>query len=241
VRAASKIVLVSVLCCLAHAQRIHEHGEQVAYEDAHGRKTPLGRGHSAVPLPDGRILFVQGARMSYGERLACTKPEARNRVAVFDPATGKSSVIYDKPLTNGFVGPDDACIFEHAELSGDKLYVVTPWAATSNMLAIVNLKTGEKGGVEGVVDAWVIRGGPSEGDLIYTRRMWDKSPEDGLEYPHYPFIHAKPDGKQIAIISDETFTVGRTETAPVLRAYLRRLGGRIYVCGDDYAEGGWIP
>ena len=116
-----------------------------------------------------------------------------------------------------------------------------PGAATSGLLAIINLQTGGITQVDGVNEVYVIRGGPSEGDLIYSRRLLRKSSNDELEYPYYPFIHAKPDGSQIAIISDESFEAGGTAQNPILRAYLRRLQGRIYVQGDAYVRGNWIP
>jgi hypothetical protein len=172
--------------------------------------------------------------LGYGDRAACAKPEAKNRVVLYDARTKQETILYDKPLTNEFAGPDDACIFLQADLSpsGSTLYIVTPWAATSNRLVMIDVKTGAVShDVYGVMDAYVIRGGTSEGDLIYNCRMW----RDNLGHYGYPFVHAKPDGSQIAIVSDEYFTVGATEKPPILRAYLQKLRGRIYV------DGRWIP
>jgi len=47
----------------------------------------------------------------------------------------------------------------------------------------------------------------------------------------YPFIHAAADGQPIKEISDEFFTVGGHDKVPILRQYLRYIGGTINVNG----------
>jgi hypothetical protein len=225
------------------AQRVYEQNDQVIYKDSVGQILSLGQGHSPVPVSDGKILLIHGVRMGYGDRPTCSKAESRNSVAIYDTVTRKESILLNKPIPNSYVGQEGTCIFYQADLSpaGSALYVMMPGAATSGLLAIVNLQTGGITEVDGVNEVYVIRGGPSEGDLIYSRRMLRKSPDGELEYPYYPFIHAKPDGSQIAIVSDESFEVGGTAQTPLLRAYLRRLQGRIYIQGDVYVHGKWIP
>jgi hypothetical protein len=244
--AASTVLTFATLAsfCQSHAQRVYQENEKVVYEDSPGQKLSLGVGHSAVPVLDDKILLIRGTQMGYGDRDACTNAKAKNRVALYDTRTRRESVVYDKPINNDIVPPDAAGIFERADLSpsGSTLYVVTPWAATSGSLAIINLRSGALTQIGGVNEVYVIRGGPSAGDLIYSRRLWHKAPNVAPgEYPYYPFIHAKPDGTQIAIISDEAFEVGGTAKTPILRAYLRRLQGRIYVQGDAYVRARWIP
>jgi hypothetical protein len=50
----------------------------------------------------------------------------------------------------------------------------------------------------------------------YVRRVFHKS-EDGGEYPAYPFIRARADGEPITEISDEYFTAGGHDKAPIVR------------------------
>jgi hypothetical protein len=86
------------------------------------------------------------------------------------------------------------------------------------------------------MDVIVVRGGPDAGDLIYSRRLLSKPSRDDPGHPYYPYIHARPDGSQIAIIPNETLVlVGGNAPAPILRAYLRRIRGRIF------AQGEWVP
>ena len=74
------------------------------------------------------------------------------------------------------------------------------------------------------------------GDLIYCKRLLSKPTKNDPGHPHYPYIHARPDGSRIAIISNEDLAlVGGNATAPILRAYLRRIHGRIFVQGE------WVP
>jgi hypothetical protein len=238
------LAAIAMVSPLLGAQRVYEKDNEIFYQDAQGRKTSLGRGHSPIPVSEGKILLIRGARMGYGDRFACTNPEVKNWVALYDTRTRRESVVYDKPINTKGVPPDATCIFEQADLSpsGSTLYVVTPWSATSASLAVVNLQTGHLKHVDGVNEVYVIRGGPSDGDLIYSRRLYHKLPSVAPgEDPYYPFIHAKPDGTQVGIISDEAFTVGGTAKTPILLAYLRRLQGRIYLQGDAYIQGRWLP
>ncbi len=241
-RAGILLVVVVASSCGLHGQSVYQQGDQVIYQDASNQETLLGRGHDPLPLPDGKILWIQGAKLNYGDRFACTNPKLKNTIALYDPVTHGKSILYDKPIVNDIVGPEDGCVFNQADLSpdGSSLYIVTPWAATSGMLTIINLRNGKVVSVAGVDDVYVIRGGSAEGGLIYTRRLWKEKDAIGA-HPYYPFVHARPDGSQIAIISDESFEVGGTAKTPILRSFLRGVRGRIYVQGDAYARGKWIP
>jgi hypothetical protein len=113
---------------------------------------------------------------------------------------------------------------------------VIPCYATAGCLAIIDLPTGRVRYVTGVMDVFVIRGGSNAGDLIYSRRLLSKPSKDHPGHPYYPYIHARPDGSQIAIISNEALAlVGGIAPAPILRAYLRSIHGRIFVQGE------WVP
>ncbi|HEY6345673.1 MAG TPA: hypothetical protein VIY49_29590 [Bryobacteraceae bacterium] len=82
----------------------------------------------------------------------------------------------------------------------------------------------------------MIRGGSRSGDLIYMRRLNREPTEADPRIADYKYIHARPDGTQIAIISGEDLVlVGANGAAPILRNYLRRLHGRIFVQGE------WVP
>jgi hypothetical protein len=85
------LAIIAAVHPLVGAQRVYEEGADIFYEDAQGRKIPLGRGHSPVPVSDGKILLIRGARMGYGDRLACTKGEAKNWVALYDTKTRRES------------------------------------------------------------------------------------------------------------------------------------------------------
>jgi hypothetical protein len=136
------------------------------------------------------------------------------------------------------IGHDAACVYEHADLSpsGSTLYIVSPCYATSGCLAIINLPTGGVRYVPGAMDVFVIRGGSNAGDLIYMRRLDRKPTDDDPRMDDYAYIHARPDGSQIAIVSNEALVlVGGNAPAPILRTYLRRIHGRIFVQGE------WVP
>ncbi len=133
---------------------MYEQGGQIVYQDATARKIVLGRGHSPIPVSGGKILLIRGEKRDYGDRGTCTNPKLKNWIAIYDPTTAQESIVYDKPIPNDFLDSKEACIFNQADLSpdGSTLYVVTPWAATSNMLSIVNLRTTKIAQVGGVLN-----------------------------------------------------------------------------------------
>jgi hypothetical protein len=219
------------------AQRVYQRGPNLMLEDAQGRLSSLGAGFNSVPISDHEFLLIRGAQMGYGES-GCERPAARNRVVVFDTWTNKESLLFDKPL-DLIIGRHIAiCVYEHADLSPSRttLYIVSPFYATSGCLAIIDLRTGRARYVPGAMDVFVIRGGPHAGDLIFKKRSLSKPTQDDPGHPYYPYIHARPDGSQIAIISNEDLVLeGGNAPAPILRAYLRRIHGRIF------AQGEWVP
>jgi hypothetical protein len=222
----------------SRAQRVYQRGPDLMFEDAEGRLSSLGVGFNAVPISDRKFLLIRGKEMGYGEESSCERPAAKNRVVVYDTRTNNESLLFDKPLSDRIMGHDAACVYEHADLSpsGSTLYIVSPCYATSGCLAIIDLVTGEIRFVPGVMDVFVIRGGSNAGDLIYSRRLLSKPSKDDPGHPYYPYIHARPDGSQIAIISNEALAlVGGNAPAPILRAFLRRIHGRIF------AQGEWVP
>lgn len=219
------------------AQRIYERGPDLMLEDVQGRLSSLGPGFNSVPISDRKFLLIRGARM-HGEQSSCDRPEAKNRVVVYDTQTNKESLLFDKPLSGRMIPQGAACAYEHADLSpsGSTLYIVSPCSITSGCLAIVDLPAGTVKYVPGVMDVFVIRGGPKAGDLIYSRRLWAKPTTPDAGYASYPYIHARPDGSQIAIISNEDLALGvENAPVPILRAYLRSIHGRIF------AQGEWVP
>ena len=237
--------LCSLGCLLAmyaaprglQGQRIYERGPELVLRDAQGRLTKLGRGFYAVPVSDHEVLIIRGAQMGYGEKSSCEGP-SKNRVVLYDTQTKKDVLLFDKPIPPRIIPHDGACVYERGDLSPDSstLYIVSPCYATSGCLALIDLHTGKIRNVPGVMDVFVIRGGPHEGELIYSRRLWTKPKGYETGFYYYPYIHAHPDGSQIGIISDENLVqVGGVGSAPILRAYLRRIRGRIFV------EGRWIP
>jgi hypothetical protein len=235
-RAMPFLTLLALVTKLS-AQRVYEADNNVVFEDSNHHRISLGPAMSPVPVGNNKILLIRGARMGYGDRFACTKPELKNRIVLYDTKTRTESILYNRPITSEFLSEADGCIFEQADLSpdGSTLYIVTPWAATSGRLTIIDLRTEALRHVDGVNEVYVIRGGRAEGDLIYSRRIWGKAADDDVGYPYYPFIHAKPDGSQISIVSNESFTIGPTKKTPILDAYLKELSGRIYV------QGRWVP
>src|SRR5579872_3869022 len=171
--------------------------------------------------------------MGYGEVSSCERPASRNRVVVYDTRTNHELLLFDKPLSGRLVPHAAACNYAQADLSpsGLTLYIVSPFYATSGCLAVVDLSTGRVRCVPGAMDVFVIREGPNTGDLIYMKRLWPTSHD--APYAYYPYIHARPDGSQIAVISNEDLVqVGGNGPAPILRAYLRRIHGRIFVQGE---------
>jgi hypothetical protein len=86
------------------------------------------------------------------------------------------------------------------------------------------------------MDVFVIRGGPNAGDLIFMRRLDRKPTDDDPRVDDYAHVHARPNGSQIAVISSEDLVLdGGNAPAPNLRAYLRRIHGRIF------AQSEWVP
>ena len=214
------------------AQRTFESKGNVVYEDARGKKVSLGIGFSPVLTSGGRVAFLQGREFSYGEDFDCANRRDRNWVALYDPVNGVEKVLFDRVVP--FEGGKwKFCIFEQMELShdGSLLYLVSPVYATSGSLAIVTLSKGKIKYVPGVDTVYVIQTGPHYDELIYIRRVLHKGP-DGGEYPAYPFIHAAANGQPIREISDEFFTEGGHDKVPLLRQYLRRIGGTIVVNGE---------
>jgi hypothetical protein len=223
----------------AHAQRVYQRGPNLMLEDAQGRLRSLGPGFNSIPISDHEFLLILGKQMGYGEETGCERP-AKNRVVVYDTSTNKETVLFDKPIPVLPIRVHfSICIYEHADLSPSRsaLYIVIPVYATSGCLAIIDLPTGRVRYVPGAMDVFVIRGGPNAGDLIYMRRLQSKPTKyDPVGHPYYPYIHARPDGSRIAIISDEDLVLdGGNAPAPILRNYLRGIHGRIF------AQGEWVP
>ncbi len=217
------------------AQRVYQRGPDLMFEEAQGRPRSLGPGFNPVPISDHRFLLIRGAQMGYGEDSSCERPAAKNRVVVYDTQTNKEAVLFDKPLSDRIMGHDAACVYEHADLSpsGSTLYIVSPCYVTAGCLAIIDLPTGEVRYIPGAMDVFVIRGGPNAGDLIYMCRLHHEPTDDDPPLTYYAYIHARPDGSQIAIISNETLVlVGGNAPAPILRTYLRSIRGRIFVQGE---------
>ena len=202
-------LLLASFCALSEmrAQRVYERGPELMFEDAQGRPSSLGPGFNAVPISDHKFLLIRGARMGYGEESSCERPAAKNRVVVYDTQTNKEFLIFDKPLSDRMMGHDAACVYEHADLAptGATLYIVSPSYATAGCLAIIDLASRAVRYVPGVMDVFVVRGGSKAGDLIYSRRLERTKTRAG---PSYPYIHARPDGSQIAIISNEDLVLG---------------------------------
>ena len=201
--------IVSLVASILPAQRVFEKANLVIFEDAQKRQINLGTGFNPVMTADGK-----------------------NSVVVFDPVTEQQKTIFDRAIEFDR-GSLSFCIFEQMQVSVDSLtlYLVSPVYATSGSLAIVDLLSGSIKYVPGVDSVYVIQSGPHRDELIYQRRVYHKT-NDGGEYPHYPFIHARHDGEQIAEISDEFFTVGGHDKLPILRAYLRKIRATIVVNGD---------
>jgi hypothetical protein len=220
------------------AQRVYQRGRDLMFQDGQAPLSSLGHGFNAVPISDHKFLLIRGNEMEYGEESGCERPAAKNRVVVYDTNTNKESLLFDKPLSVPMMAHLATCVYEHADLSpsGSTLYIVIPCYATAGCLAIIDLPTGRVRYVTGVMDVFVIRGGSNAGDLIYSRRLLSKPSKDDPGHPYYPYIHARPDGSQIAIISNEALAlVGGIAPAPILRAYLRGIHGRIFVQGE------WVP
>jgi hypothetical protein len=219
------------------AQRVYQRGSDLFFQSAQGQSESLGAGFNPVPISETKFLFIRGAQKGYGEASNCERPEAKNRVVVYDAAEKKERSLFDKPLYHAVFANRGACVYEQADLSpsGSTLYIVRPCYATAGCLAVINLATGIVRYLPGAMDVFVIRGGSKAGDLIYMCRLNRKPTDDDPRMADYAYIHARPDGSQIAVVSHEALVlVGGNAPAPILRAYLRRIHGRIY------AQGEWV-
>lgn len=231
-----RLRVASLLLCASGllAQRAYETSGKVFYEDAAGNRTNLGAGLSPVITHDGRVALLRGPVHDYGET-GCDHKETRDWVAVYNPSTKSEEVLFDRPVPFGG-GKWNFCVFEQMQLSpdGSILYLVSPVSATSGSLAIIDLRSGSIIEVGGVNEVYVIEAGPHRGDSIYQRRMRHRISGDEGEYPYYPFVHADNQGVQIRVLAEEYFTVSGVAVAPVLEAYLRRIGGAIRVNGKVF-------
>lgn len=210
------------------AQRAFESGDKVIYEDAQQRRFNLGTGFNPVLTAQGMIAFIRGRRFNSGEAFDCRDAKKKNWIALYDPASRKETVLFDRALDYDQSGIP-YCAFEQMQLSHDAstLYLV----AAAGSLAIVNLALGSVSYVPGVELVYVIEAGPHRDELIYLRRVMRKSAKHRLPFPAYPLIHARANGEEITEISNESFTVGGNDSVPILRAYLRKIGGTITVNG----------
>lgn len=220
------------------AQRAFEKGGHVIYEDRGGHRTDLGVGFSPVLTQRGEVALIRGQLFLYGDDFDCSRKEAKNWIAVYDPATKAERTLFNRALPFEREGIQ-FCIFQRMQLSPDEatLYLVSDVWATSGSLAIVRLGTGTVTYVPGVDDVYVIVNGRYQGDLLYQQRMEHhvppRRPED--ESPWHPFIHARADGKPFQLIAEEWVEDGPAKT-PKLAAYLRRIGGQIMVNGRAFPE-----
>ncbi|MGO9094003.1 MAG: hypothetical protein ACLQGV_02175 [Bryobacteraceae bacterium] len=220
------------------AQRAFEKGGHVIYEGRDGHRTDLGVGFSPVLTQRGEVALIRGRLAGYGENFDCSRKDAKNWIAVRNPATGAERTLFNRALPFGLTDMR-FCVFQRMQLSPDEatLYLVSPVYATSGSLAIVRLGTGAVTYVPGVNDVYVIVSGPHRGELLYSQRMHHhvppRRPED--ESPWYPFVHARADGKAIQVIADE-WVADRPAEAPKLAAYLRHIGGQIMVNGRAFPE-----
>jgi hypothetical protein len=220
-----------------NAQRVFERGDNVIYQDAAGRETDLGLGHSPVLAKSGKVNLIRGPLLDFTSYFDCSRKEAKNWVSAYDPATRSEETFFDRTLS--FEADLKVCAFSQMQLSPDELtlYLVSPVSATSGCLAIFGLRDGKITYVWGVNEVYVIMGGSHSGDLIYPRRMDRFVPEFGGNYPWYPAVHAAADGRVIHVIGDQWFTVkSGSLTAPLIESYLRQLAGHIIVKGERFPK-----
>jgi hypothetical protein len=208
------------------AQRVFEKDGNVVYQDGEKQNINLGKGLSPILTADGKVALIRGRRFFYGSSFDCSHADTKNWIALYDPTTRREKTIFNRSLDYDRDGIR-FCIFEQIQLSHDgaTLYLVSPVYATSGSLAIANLARGAVPFVPGVNEVYVIETGPHRDELVYVRRVLK-------DHATYPFIHARADGEVIAEISNESFTVGGNDKAPLLRAYLRKLDGTITVNGQ---------
>jgi hypothetical protein len=227
-------VLALLFTSVLAGQRAFEEGGDVIYEDAHGVRSNLGKGFSPVVTGDGRVAMLRGRKFLYGDEFDCGRRDARNWVAEYDPVAKSEQVLFDRPIRfDG--GSVEFCAFEQMQLSPDGrlLYLVSPVYATSGSLAIVHLHSASVDEVAGVNGAWVIQTGPHRGELIYWRRMWHSIAGEEVGYPYYPLVHANTYGVPIRVLPEECLTCEGAD-APILKAYLRKIGGVIRVNGKAF-------
>ena len=233
-QALGAILFLLASASILEAQRAFEQRGEVIFESSEKRQTNLGVGFNPILTAEGKVVFMRGRHPGYGDDFDCTKDAAKNWVARYDPITGQESRLFDRPIK--YDGPNSLgfCLFEQMQLShdGTTLYLLAATYATSGNLAIINLASELISFVPGVIAVFLIETGPHRDELIYQRRVWHKSPADGLEYPAYPLIHALADGRQIREISDENFTVAGNDKMPILRKYLREINGTIHANGQ---------
>jgi hypothetical protein len=111
---------------------------------------------------------------------------------------------------------------------GSTLYLTSPVYATSGSLAIIPLNQGTVKYVPGVDDVYVIVSGPHRGELLYQRRGLEK-------VVHYPFFHARADGRPIRMAAEARQEDG-PDNVPRLKEYLKSLGGQIVVNGQAFPK-----
>jgi len=173
------------------------------------------------------VAFVRGRNFDYGEDFDCGRKDRKNWIAIYNPATGVEKALFDRPLS---FGRHDftSCVFEQMQLShdGGVLYLVSPVYATSGALAIVDLARGSAKYVPGVDEVYVIETGPHRDELIWYERIYSKTGADDW------FVHARADGARVAKISNEHLKVGGNDEVPLLRKYLRNIGGSITISGE---------
>ena len=222
-------VLVLLLAPGLLAQRAFEKGGHVIYEGRDGRRSDLGVGFSPVLTQRGEVALIRGRLFFYGDQFDCGRKEAKNWIAVWDPATKAERTLFDRALPFG-LKEIRFCVFQRMQLSPDEgtLYLVSPVYATSGSLAIVRLGQGAVTYVPGVDDVYIIVNGPHRGELMCQRRVMEG-------HARYPFIRARADGWPIRVIAEEDLNGGAGE-APRLAAYLRRIGGQIMVNGRAFPE-----
>jgi len=224
----SLIVLPLFLASNSMAQRVFEKGAEVVYEDANKNQTNLGRGFSPVLMSQGKVALIRGRLFGYGEYFDCSKRATKNWVSVYDSVTGTEKTLFDRALPfqrDGLM----FCIFDQMQMSPDGavLYLVSPVYATSGSLAIIHLAHTTVTYVPGVDRIYVIESGPHRGELIYQRRI------DEPHGVHYPFVHARANGQQIRVLAEEVLA-DENPQAPVLGAYLNKIGARISVNGRPF-------
>src|SRR5262245_14634129 len=177
------------------AQRVFEKDRHVIYEDAHKNRNDLGIGFSPVRTASGKVAVIRGASLNHNDAFDCGDKDKKNWISLYDPIRHDERVLFDEPVHfDDVLVPSGYCIFDQVNLSSDQrtLYLVSPVYATSGKLAIINLRRKTTTYVDGVNSVYIIESGPHRGELIYSARRYKRSPYDNIEYPYYPFIHARP-------------------------------------------------